>query len=80
MIARVHLPDKCFLVISLLEVGLLGMVAARFEKKSVLQGHEHGTERNISQISSSTQVHDLRFVPNRFCRIRRCLEDRMTPY
>jgi hypothetical protein len=66
MIARFHLPDTCSIVISLLEVGLLRMVAARFEKKRVLQGNGHGTQKNTSHLSSSMQIHDLHFVPIRF--------------
>jgi hypothetical protein len=65
MIARVHLSDTCFLVISLLEVGLLWMVATRFEMTRVVQGNEHGTQKNTSHLSSSIQLHDLHFVPIR---------------
>jgi hypothetical protein len=52
MITRVHLSDKCFLVVSLLEVGLLRMVAAQFEKKEVWQGNGHGTEKDTSHLLS----------------------------
>jgi hypothetical protein len=65
MIARFHPSDTCFLVISLLEVGLLQTVAAR-QKKRVLRRNGHGTEKNTSHLSSSIQVHDLHFVLIRF--------------